>query len=734
MRRSRIGGMHRLGIAERIRELHRAGFLSAADAELLGEGRHVLLTRDADRMIENVVGTFGLPLAVAPNFLVNDRDYIVPMVVEEPSIVAGASFAALLARKSGGISVESGESLLCGQIHVTGLANVEAALCAVADATPELLESANTVHPRLVERGGGVREIETRLLELPDGAAALAVHLLVDTADAMGANLVNTICEAVSGRVAELCGGDAALRILSNLADRSLVTARVRYELASLATNAYPAETVRDRIVTASEIAAVDPHRAATHNKGIMNGVDAVAIATGNDWRAIEAGAHAFAAAGGGYRPLSSWSVDDNGDLLGELTLPLKVGVVGGGTKSNATAGLALRVAGVESARELARLMAAAGLAQNFAALRALATGGIQAGHMKLHARSVAQAAGVPDDLFEEVVEELVASGEIKQWKAEEILATRTVTAPQGATTEAAGKVILLGEHAVVYGKHALAVPLPGAVTARIAASGSGSTIRVPQWGVATDVSADDPSGIGPAILLIMREFGVEERSYDIELRSTLPRAMGLGSSAAFAVALARAFAEELGLELENDAINKIAFKCEQLAHGTPSGLDNTLATFAAPMLFRKGESLELEKLELSETPPLVIAFSHTPGLTREQVAGVRERRRRNLVHYDAVFEAIDALAVEGAAALAASDYGRLGELMNIDQGLLNAIGVSTPELEKMIGIARAAGAVGAKLTGGGGGGSIVALCPNQALKIKSALETAGYRTLATAG
>ena len=727
---SRIAGMHRLGIPERIHELQEAGFLTEADAEILRQGRHVLLAKDADRMIENVIGTFGLPLAVAPNFRVNDRDYVVPMVVEEPSIVAGASFAALLARKSGGISVEADESLLCGQVHVTGINNVEAALRAVADATPELLDAANAVHPRLAARGGGVREIETRLLELPDGAAALAVHLLVDTVDAMGANLVNSICEAVSGRVAELCGGDAALRILSNLTDRSLVTARVRYELAGLATKAFTAETVRDRIVSASEIATVDPHRAATHNKGVMNGIDAVAIATGNDWRAIEAGAHAFAAASGRYRPLSSWSVDDNGDLLGELTVPLKVGIVGGTTRSNTAVGVALRIAGVESAGELAGLMAATGLVQNFAALRALATNGIQAGHMKLHARSVAQAAGVPDERFDEVVEELVDSGVIKQWKAEEILATKRDKVPRGPAAEAAGKIILLGEHAVVYGKHALALPIPAAVRATVAASGAGSTIRVPQWGIATDVSADDPSGIGPAALLVMREFGVEDRAYAIELESALPRAMGLGSSAAFAVALARAFAVELGLELEDEAINGIAFKCEELAHGTPSGIDNTLATFARPMLFRKGESLELETLELSETVPVVVAFSHTPGLTREQVAAVRARRQRNPGHYDAIFDEIDALAAEGAAALAAADYKRLGELMNIDQGLLNAIGVSTPELESMVGMARAAGAAGAKLTGGGGGGSIVALCPGRERDVQKALETAGYKTL----
>ncbi len=730
---SRISGLHRLGVAERINELWRAGFLSDADAELLRQGRHVLLSASADRMIENVIGVFALPFAVAPNFLVNGRDYIVPMVVEEPSIVAGSSFAALLARRSGGITAECSDYLLGGQIHITDVRDVQASLSAIGNATPELLDMANAVHPRLVQRGGGVREIQSTLLELPDGRAAISVQLLVDTGDAMGANLVNTICESLSARIAELCGGRAALRILTNLTDRALVTASVRYEPASLAGSGFDGEAVRDRVVLASDIASVDPYRAATHNKGIMNGVDAVAIATGNDWRAIEAGAHAYAAATGRYKPLATWSADDNGDLVGRLTMPLKVGMVGGTKDSNAAAGVGLRIAGVQSALELAQLMAAAGLVQNFAALRALATSGIQAGHMKLHARSVAQAAGVPDDRFDGVVDELVKSGEIKQWKAKEILSSMVTGPSTGELAQAAGKVILLGEHAVVYGKHALALPISGAVRAAVARSGSGSSISIPEWGVETAVTADDPSGIGQAVLLIMREFGVEDAGYSVEVHSTLARAMGLGSSAALAVAIARAFADELDLHLENEAINAIAYKCEELAHGTPSGIDNTVATFDQPMLFRKGEGLEAEAIDLPAPPPVVVACSHTRGLTREQVAGVAERYGRSPEHYDRIFAEMDALSLDGAKALAGSDYARLGDLMNMAHGLLNALGVSTTELESMVELARAAGAVGAKLTGAGGGGSIVALCPGNVAAVRAALEAAGYRTLTIA-
>jgi len=397
-------------------------------------------------MIENVIGVFGLPLAIAPNFIVNGHDRIVPMVVEEASIVAATSHAAGMARATGGFSSSCTESLLVGQVHVCEIDDVDASLARIEANKGKLLALCNAVHPRLTERGGGVREIELRHLELPSGSDTIVAHLLVDTRDAMGANLVNTICEAVAPEFGRLCGGNVALRILSNLADRSLVTARVKYALSDLRSADFDEQTVRDRIVLASDIASVDPHRAATHNKGIMNGVDALAIATGNDWRAIEAGAHAYAASTGTYRPLATWSADENGDLIGEIVVPLKVGIVGGGLDANGAAALGLRISGVASATELAELMAAVGLAQNFAALRALATSGIQDGHMKLHARSVAASANVPDELFDDVVEELIADGDIKVWKAAEIVAgkqRRTADAHPAGT--AAGKVILLG-------------------------------------------------------------------------------------------------------------------------------------------------------------------------------------------------------------------------------------------------------------------------------------------------
>ncbi|HSM31516.1 MAG TPA: hydroxymethylglutaryl-CoA reductase, degradative [Woeseiaceae bacterium] len=730
MNDSLISGFYRLDIRQRIECLEQRGVLSAEDAAALREGRHVLLPAAADRIIENVIGVFSLPFAISPNFIVNGNGRLAPMVVEEPSIVAGLSFAAALAARNGGFEARSDEALLAGQVHLTNIADAGSAAARIEAAAGELLAAANAVHPRLGERGGGVREIEVRRLALPGGETALVVHLLVDTRDAMGANLVNTICEAVAPRIATIAGGTVAMRILSNLADRSVVTARVSYPCKQLAVDALDGETVRDAIVVTSDIAAADPYRAATHNKGIMNGIDAVAIATGNDWRAIEAGAHAYAAMDGQYRPLSRWSVGRGGELVGEIRVPLKVGVVGGTVAANPAAALGLRIAGVDSAAELAELMAAVGLAQNFAALRALATSGIQKGHMRLHARSLVAASGVAGDRFDEAVEQLVASGEITETRARDIAARLGVKRPQDdeAMGSAAGKVILLGEHAVVYGKHALALPIPGAVSASVKEAAK-LVLEVPDWGLSREISPE-ANGVDAAVRRILENLGLGRQGFAIRVRSALPRAMGLGSSAAFAVAIVRAFDRLLDLSLGDERVNEIAFDCEKLAHGNPSGVDNTLATFARPMLFRRGEPFRVEELEPGPQPPIVIACGHQPGVTHDQVAGVRARFEVQPAAYAAIFDQIDELSVAGAKALVAGDYAELGQLMNICHGLLNALGVSTPELERMVEIARRAGAAGAKLTGAGGGGSIVAACPGAENEVVAALRSAGYSTI----
>jgi len=699
-----ISGFYKLSVSQRIAKLSEMGCLSGDEAARLRDGHHILTLSAADHMIENVVGVFGLPLAIAPNFVVSGRECVVPLVVEEPSIVAGLSSAARLARANGGFEIENDESLLIGQIHVTGIADADYAIAAIENSKADLIDAANAVHPRLLARGGGVRDIELRLFELPDGRPLVAVHILVDTGDAMGANLVNSICESVAPRIAEASEGTVSLRILSNLADRSLYTARARFTLD---------DDVRDAIVTANDIALVDPYRAATHNKGVMNGVDAVAIATGNDWRAIEAGVHAFAAATGRYRSLTRWSIAGNGDLLGEITLPLKVGTVGGTLANNPAAALALALTGAGSASELAGIMAAVGLAQNFAALRALATSGIQAGHMKLHARSLAASAGASGEMIDEVVSRLVDSGEIKDWKASEILAGL-----QGATAgdpdgTAAGKAILLGEHGVVYGRRALALPIPDAVHVTVTESDA--------------LSHDLPDEFVDRLLT---ELGVEDSNWRIRVDSRLPFGKGLGSSAAIAVAIARAFNSRLELGLDDERVNTVAFEVEKLAHGTPSGIDNTLATYATPMLFRNDDGLQIDTLELNQSAPLLVAWGEETGRTSDQVAGVRQRHDQSPERFDALFDEMDELSARGAELLKAGEWQELGALMNICQGLLNAIGVSTPHLERMVALARHSGAVGAKLTGAGGGGAIVALCPGNIEQVRDAMRLGGYHTL----
>jgi hydroxymethylglutaryl-CoA reductase len=373
-------------------------------------------------MIENVVGTYSLPLGIAVNFLVNGRDYLVPMTVEEPSVLAAISHAAKLIRAGGGFQAESTEPVMIGQIQVLDVPDLEAARLAVLAHSAELMARADACSESIVAYGGGARGIEARPFPDTPVGPMLIVHLLFDSRDAMGASTVNTAAEAIAPRLAELTGGRTNLRILSNLADRRTATARCTVPAAELTLPDIPGGDVARLIAEANAFAVVDPYRAATHNKGIMNGIDAVCIATGNDWRAIEAGAHSYAARNGRYAALTDWHVDGRGDLYGEITLPMAVGTVGGATKVHPTARVALKVLGIESAGELARLMACVGLAQNLAAIRALSTHGIQKGHMRLHARQVALAAGAGEGEVQAIADQLAAEGNIRVERAKELL------------------------------------------------------------------------------------------------------------------------------------------------------------------------------------------------------------------------------------------------------------------------------------------------------------------------
>ena len=420
-RTSRLSGFYKHTLAERAAIVSEWAGLSAEEQATL-TALSSLSADQADNMIENVIGVYGLPMGVATNFLINGRDYLVPMVVEEPSIVAGASYAAKLVRGGGGFITTADDPIMIGQIQVLDVENAYVAAARVWEARAELLAEANTYDPVLVNLGGGARDLELRpFTETPVGPM-LVIHLLYDVRDAMGANAVNTACERLAPKIEALTGGRVNLRILSNLADRRKATATCVVPADALATRELRGEDVVRGIVEAGIFAQIDPYRAATHNKGVMNGMDAVALATGNDWRALEAGAHAWAARYGRYTSLTEWWADDNGDLRGRIELPVAVGIVGGATRSHPTAQIALKILGVQTASELAQVMAAVGLAQNLAAIRALATEGIQRGHMSLHAKQMALAAGAQGDEVARVAAQMVAEGQITTQRAEELL------------------------------------------------------------------------------------------------------------------------------------------------------------------------------------------------------------------------------------------------------------------------------------------------------------------------
>ena len=420
MKSSRLPGFYKLGMAERVAVVAEWAGLSDDEAAVLaGQG---LTPGQADHMIENALGTYALPLGVAANFLINGRDYLIPMTVEEPSVLAAVSHAAKLIRAGGGFAAEASEPVMIGQIQVLDLDDLAAATLALEAHRTELMALADSCSRSIVKRGGGSRDIELRPFPDTPVGPMLVIHLLYDTRDAMGANAINTAVEAIAPRVAELTGGRVNLRILSNLSDRRTATARCIIPAAELEHPDIPGREVAGFIAEANAFAVVDPWRAATHNKGIMNGIDAVCIATGNDWRAIEAGAHAYAARDGQYRSLTDWHVDDNGDLCGEMTLPLAVGTVGGATKVHPTAQVAMKILAVESAGELAGVMACVGLAQNLAAIKALATHGIQKGHMRLHARQIALAAGATDGQVQHIADQLVSEGNIRVERARELI------------------------------------------------------------------------------------------------------------------------------------------------------------------------------------------------------------------------------------------------------------------------------------------------------------------------
>jgi hydroxymethylglutaryl-CoA reductase, degradative len=413
MESSNIPGFYKLSMEKRREILKKFANLTEEELDLIRNmgalGEHL-----ADHMIENVVSVMEVPMGIAVNFLINDRDYLIPMAIEEPSVVAAASNAAKMARVKGGFKAIATDPIMIGQIEVSGMPDPFGAKFRILENKKKLLEIANQQDPILVKLGGGAKDIEVRVLD--EKEPMIVVHILVDVRDAMGANAVNTMAEALAPYIAELSKGKVRLRILSNLATYRLARAYAVFDK-----DAIGGPDVVDGILEAYKFAMLDPYRATTHNKGIMNGIDAVLIATSNDWRAIEAGAHAYAAMNG-YKSLTKWEKNEDGDLVGYIELPMAVGIVGGATSTHPKAKIARKILNVSSAQEFAGVLAAVGLAQNFAAIRALATEGIQRGHMELHARNVAISAGAVGDEIDLVANELVRQKKIRLDVAQEIL------------------------------------------------------------------------------------------------------------------------------------------------------------------------------------------------------------------------------------------------------------------------------------------------------------------------
>lgn len=410
----RLSGFYKLSVEERLRKVAEIANLSQEEIEAIISSGGLPL-EVADRMIENVIGTFELPLGIATNFLIDGRDYLIPMVIEEPSVVAAASNAAKMAREGGGFTTDFTAPIMIGQIQIVDVRNPESARFEILRNKAEIIEKANECDPVLLKLGGGCKDIEVRIIESMFGKMVV-VHLLVDVRDAMGANAVNTMCEKVAPIVGRLAEGRPLLRILSNLAVYRIARAKAVFKKTAIG-----GEEVVDGVMKAYAFAEADPFRCATHNKGIMNGISALMIATGNDFRAVEAGAHGYAAIRG-YKPLTKYEVDEKGDLVGTIEVPITAGIVGGATQVNPLAKICLKILGVKSSEELSRVAAALGLAQNFAALRALATEGIQRGHMELHARNIAIMAGAEGSEIDKVAELMVREGKIRVDYAREIL------------------------------------------------------------------------------------------------------------------------------------------------------------------------------------------------------------------------------------------------------------------------------------------------------------------------
>ena len=718
---SRIPRFYRLSVEQRLAYLARSFGLSNGQIAELRNGQSLRI-RHAVNMVENAVGVFGLPLGLGLNFLVDGKEHLVPMAIEEASIIAAASKAALMIRKAGGFTTDVGDPVMIGQIQVLDVADPEAAAQLLIDNKQRILDRANEPNERMVRRGGGAFDIETRILtDERDGTRMLVVHLLIDVREAMGANAVNYSCEAAGSLVAEICGGSINLRIVSNYADRRLARASFSLPFELLASGELSGEQVARRMVEAGRMARIDPYRAATHNKGIMNGIDAAAIALGQDWRAIEAGGHAYAARSGQYRGLTEYEIIDN-ELHGSIELPLQVGWVGGAVNSHPGVKVLRRVSGVEKASELASLLAAVGLGQNFAACLALSTDGIQKGHMALHARSVAISVGVPSQDVEAVAQQLIRLGEVKVATAErvfrELQESRLSEGETGAMpieTWAPGKVVLFGEHATVYGQPGITASIDVKLTCRILHDPAGPRFLQPEFRQVFEMPESDLDIrlFSQVVDEALATYGLQQAPIAIAIESELVPGMGLGSSAACSVALCTALRRYAGMDyqrrLDNSLFEEVQ-KLESIYHGSPSGMDAATVLNGGVLWFRSGPPRETLSIRVPVQATGIICIVEPGARTIELVQQVRHSREMNQHHVDSILAQIGEITARAGAALGCGNLLEVGSLMNENHELLASLGVSTEELDNAVELLRSMGAYGAKLTGAGGGGAVIAL------------------------
>ena len=725
-RTSRLPGFNGQSWEERVATVQGFASLSPEEVALFTDADHLPLEQ-AQKVIENVIGRYSLPFAVATNFVINGRDYLIPMCVEESSIVAAASYAAKLIRESGGFECKSSEPLMIGQVQLLRVPDFEKAWQAIEASREGLIALANADLASLIERGGGVRSIEPRVLQEDGCPPMFIVHIVIDVRDAMGANLINSVTERMAPELEAVTGGIARLKILSNLSDRRLAHTRVRVKHEVLGGKNAPGREVAAQIIEAHQFAVADPYRACTHNKGIMNGIDPILVATGNDWRAVEAGAHAYAARSGRYRPMSDWSLDEHGDLIGVLEIPLALGIVGGITRAHKMAQLALHILGIRSAQELAEVCVASGLASNLAALKALATEGIQRGHMALHARNIAYTVGAAPSDVDRIVATMIARGKISPSAALEIVAElqahagRSRPDPRPVNQYAVAKAILFGEHSVDYGEPALAVPIREALITLLVEDNEYSEILIRS-------STGDFDDAVPVEITrtVIKELGLpSDTGVTITGHTSIPVHAHLGSSAAFSVAITRAIAQKFGRDLAPEQVNAVAFEAEKITHGTPSGLDNTVVTYERPVWFTRNGQFEF--VPVGQRFELCVAYTGEAIPTKRVNQEWEESMRSQPELFAAAVKHLGEIARQGKDALTQGRLERLGQLLTSSHRLFQALNFSSPALDRLVEAALSAGAWGAKLTGEGRGGCVICLPPpGKKHEILDALRAAG--------